>query len=346
MKTSACYGWVLLLVLSAGVLSSCHSRSHRQLNASEQDSAYKAQTLANLSDSIQQHPDSAHLYFERGGLYYVMKQYDLAGKDIQHAIRMKPLEADYLYALGDVYLALHRLDSAEQAYRMAVNLRPDFRKARLQVAYLALQTGHPRMVLLQTDTLLQLDSALAEAYGLKSQALQRLGDTARAIGVMQRAVALSPDNYDALMALGDLLAGRQPRHALGCYRKAALADSTQGEPWYGMALVYLHMNLKDQAQQAFRHCIQTDPYYIKAYMKLGSLYQDQKDWKMAQEVFNLAGKMLPTDAEAYYQRGYCEEQMQQYGLAKMDYNQALSLKDSLKPARDGLNRIRTHVANP
>lgn len=345
MKDSSCYGWVLL-VLSAGLLGSCHSRSHRQLNVSEQDSAYKAQTLANLSDSIQRHPDSAHLYFERGGMYYVMKQYDLAGKDIQQAIRMKPLEADYLYALGDVYLALNRLDSAGQAYQMAVNLRPDFRKARLQVAYLALQAGLPGVVLRQTDTLLRLDSALAEAYGLKSQALQRLGDTAQAIKVMHRAVALSPDNYDALMALGDLLASRQPRHALGCYRQAAQADSTQGEPWYGMALVYLQMNLIGQAQQAFRRCIQTDPYYIKAYMKLGGLYQDQKDWKMAQEVFNLASKMNPTEAQAFYQRGYCEEQMQQFGLAKMDYNQALSLNDSLKPARDGLHRLHTHVANP
>ena len=333
---------MLALGGSACLLNACHSRPPRQLNASEQDSAYKAETLAHLNDSIQQHPDSAHLYFERGGLYYVMKQYDLAGKDLQQAIRMQPLEANYFYALGDIYLALNRLDSAQQAYGMAVRLRPDFRKARLQVAYLDLQLGHPRQVLDQTDTLLHLDSTLAEAYGLQSQALQQLHDTSQAIRIMQRAVSLAPGNYDALMALGDLMAAHQPRQALGYYRQAAQADSTQGEPWYGMGLVYQQMNLSSQAEQAFRHCIQTDPYYIKAYMMLGRRYQSQKDWKMAQEVFNLASKMNPTDAEAFYERGYCEEQLQEYGLAKMDYNQALSLKDSLTLAQEGLNRIQAH----
>lgn len=304
------------------------------------DSLFHTKRLKSLSDSIRQFPDTSRLYFERGGLLFVMKEYELAGKDLQKAIALDPLKAAYYLALGEIYFTQNQADSAVKAYKKTLNLDPASLRARLQLAYIfLLQEQYPK-VILETDTLLKRDPKLAEAYGLRSQAFRALGNPDKALQVMKKAVTLSPQNYQALMALGDLLMDQNSEEALTYYQKAKEADTTNAEPLYCIGLFYKKSAQRDKAISAFKSCIERDPYYEKAYLELGKLYEKENNWKKAAETFNLAIKTNPVSSDAYYHRGVCNEKMDKLKAALSDYEQALVLDDKNQEAEHAINRLR------
>lgn len=331
---------MVFLVLAVLLLAGCGWKGGEQATASPaEDSLFHSRALAALTDSIRLHPDSARLFVARGGVLYAMEQYALAERDLRHAVTLDSTRAEAFAGWGEALLALGRLQEAEQAYRHVLALQPRARRPRLQLGYVLFQQRAYPAVVSQMDTLLGIDPRLAEAYGLQSQAYQALGDSSRALAGMQKAVELSPLNYDALMALADLLAGERRREALDYYRRAAAVDTTQGEPYYGMGLYYQRRGESDSAIEAFGRCIRTDAYHTDAYLQLGQLYEDKNNWKKAREVFTLAISVSPADAAAYYHRGRCNEKLKHPEEARADYQQALNLDKDNRPAQEGLDRL-------
>jgi tetratricopeptide (TPR) repeat protein len=296
--------------------------------------------LARLTDSIRKYPDQAKLYFDRGGMLYVMKAYALAEKDIQKAISLDARQPTYYEALGEIRLAADSLSGALEAYRNALRLEPHLVTARLKLAYVLFQLEQYHETINQTDTLLGQDARLAKAYGLRSQAYEALGDTLRALKYMKEAVRLSPEDYDALMALGDLLRGRKDQSARAYYGKAARLDTTQAEPLYAIGQLWEALGRSDSAIAAYRDCIARDAYDLQAYLGLGRLYERQQDWQEALKVFTLASRVGPTDPEIFYHRGLCHEKLHQMEAALHDYENASALPGGHADAEAALNRLR------
>jgi tetratricopeptide (TPR) repeat protein len=304
------------------------------------DSLYQSQMLIRLTDSIQKYPDRAQLYFDRGGVLYVMKAYALAEKDVKKAIALDARQPTYYEALGEIRLSEDSLSEAVKAYRDALQLEPALVTARLKLAYVLFQQEQYRETINQTDTLLHQDARLAKAYGLRSQAYQALGDTVRALKYMQKAVELSPDDYDALMALGDMLRDDLNKDARTYYRRAARLDTTQAEPFYAIGQLWEALGNSDSAVASYRACIARDAYDLQAYMGLGKLYEKQQDWQEALKVFILASKVGPSDPDIFYHRGLCHEKLHQVEAALHDYENAIALPGSHKDAQAAVNRLR------
>lgn len=327
---------VLLLVL---VLSACHSGDRRKTGQQKGDSLFHSELLRSVTDSITQYPDSSRLYFERGGILYVMKEYQLAGKDLQKAISLDPLKTDYYISLGEIALAAGEFPAAEEAYRSALRLDSGNLMARLQLAFVLVQQKRFPQALAETDSLLTQDDKVVQAYGIKAQVLEALKDTAAALTFLKKAVSLAPSDYDALMATGDLLFNRHDTAALGYYRRAAEADTTQGEPLYCIGVFQQRMGKTWEAIAAYKGCVARDAYYLKAYLSMGGILEDQNDWEDALKVYTLATRIDPTSSEAFYHRGLCREKLKNLRAAKSDYQDALDLKSSNQEARAALDRL-------
>lgn len=334
--------WLLLL---ATCLGACHTQDGGSADNSARDSLFNSARLKKMTDSIRQYPDSARLYFERGGMLYMMKEFDLAGKDIKKAIELDPVKADYYTALGEIYLAGDQYQPAQNAFQMAVGLDPADVLARLQLSYTLLQNKNYRATINQTDTLIKSNPTLAEAYGLQSQAYSALKDTARAMKLMTKAVAFSPKNYDVLMAMGDLLMNAKDSSALAYYRRAQKADTTQAEPLFCIGLFYASRGDTDKAITAYQNCISRDAYYLDGYLKLGKIYQTKDNWEKALKVYILATEIAPKSSAAFYERGICYEKMSQPQKALNDYENAYSLEKNNGKAAAAVARLRADLTS-
>lgn len=328
-------GLLFLFLLGAG----CRGGGGSKTATARGDSVLHSEMLRRVTDSIHRYPDSSQLYFERGGLLYVMKEYELAGKDIEKAISLDPLKTDYYISLGEIAMADGALPRAEHAYRKALQLDASSMMARLQLTYVLIQQQQYHQALEQADSLLKQDDGIVQAYGLKAQALEALKDTAGALGLLKKAVTLAPGNYDALMATGDLLLRSGDTAALGFYRRAALADTTQGEPLYCIGLVEERSGSTGRAVDAYKACITRDAYYLDAYLRIGAIREQENDWKDALKIYTLATKIDPTSAEAFYHRGVSEEKLNRLAEAKSDYRDAVDLKGDHQAARAALERL-------
>lgn len=317
----------------------CHGAGPRQASSGENDSLFHSALLKKVTDSISRYPDSARLYFERGGILYVMKEYTLAGKDLKKAISLDPLKADYYISLGEIALGAQDLPEAEQSYRKALTIEPGNLMARLQLTYVLLGRQDYHAALGQADSLLARDDQVVQAYGLKAQALEALGDSASALKWLQKAVSLAPADYDALMATGDLLWAKEDTAALGYYRRAAAADTAEGEPLYCIGLVQASRGSFKEAVAAYKACIARDAYYLKAYLGMGDVLERQNDWEDALKVYILATRIDPTSSEAFYRRGFCEEQLHRIPEARSDYQDALDLESGNREARQALDQL-------
>lgn len=339
--------WTALFFLSA-----CHNKSGNKnstaseaISVSHSDSLFQSERLKSLTDSINKFPDSANLYFERSGMLYVMKEYDLAGKDIQKAINLNPMRVDFFIALGEIQITENHFPLAADAFRKALTLDPKNRMARLQLCFSLFNQKDYHGTILETDTLLKMDSHIAQAYGLQSQAYEALKDTAKAFALMKKAVDLAPDSYDALMAMGDLLLRHHSDDALQYYERAKVADTTQGEPLFCIGLFYTQKNEPQKAIAAYKACIGRDAFYLDAYMNLGKIYENENDWQNALKVYNLATQISPTSSEAFYHRGLCFEKLNNIKAAINDYENALDLKSTNAEAKAALARLKKNKIN-
>lgn len=330
-----------VLGLLITVMAGCHGGGGRETAGARGDSIFHTELLKKVTDSIARYPDSSRLYFERGGILYVMKQYDLAGKDLQKAISLDPLETDYYISLGEIALASDAFAAAAEAYRKALALDATNQMARLELAFVLFQQSDFRGALRQSDSLLAQDDKLVQAYGIKARALEALGDTAEALRQLTRSVSLSPHNYDALMATGDLLFHRRDTAALAYYRRAAASDTTQGEPLYCIGLVQEQAGETSLALEAYKACIDRDAYYLDAYLRMGALMERENDWQGALKIYTLATRIDPTSSEAFYHRGLCQEKLHDLAAAKRDYQDAVDLKGSNSEARAALDRLKS-----
>lgn len=274
-----------------------------------------------------------------------MKAYKLAGKDIQKAIDLDPAKEDYYIAMGEIYLADNAFDKAKHVFRKALHLNAANPMARLQLSYALFQQKEYKKAILQTDTLLQKDTSFAEAYGLQSQAYIALKDTVKAISLMRKAVLLAPENYNVLMAMGDMYLATHNSRALIYYERAKRNDTTQGEPLFCMGLFYENKGESDSAMAAYRSCIGRDAYYLEAYLRLGMIHENRNDWKSALKIYKLATEIDPKSSQAFYRRGFCHEKLNQPKKALNDYENAYSLERSNTKARDAMERLRKNASS-
>lgn len=331
-------GFILL-----AIVPSCHSSNPGALVAGREntsDSILNSATIVPYTDSIRLYPNNPLYYFKRSELLYGLQQFGLSRLDLNRASTLDPREPAYYYALGEVNLSMNNLDTARISYIRALELDSGDLQIRLRLAEVLFQMKSDSGAIQQLDTLLRLDPQSAEGHGLKSQILEDQGDTAIAITEMQKAVKLSPGNYDALMAMGDLYSATGNPEATRFYQNAYLLDTAQGEPLYAMAQYYDRIHQDDKAIAILKKCIGADHFYPDAYMSLGKIYYQKGDLKNALAIYQLAISTDPRNAQAYYRLGICQEAAGNKTQALSDYQQAFALDKTLTDARIAMQRLK------
>ncbi|MBX5438848.1 MAG: tetratricopeptide repeat protein [Thermoflavifilum sp.] len=329
-----------LIGLMALLAMSCHHQEPTY--TAEQQAILHEGLVGKITDSIRSFPGNADLYAHRSQELARMQQYRLADMDIRKALQMRPQEAQYYFQLGELYFQQDSLEQARKYMRRAVELKSESLVYQMEYANVLYHAKAYTEALKVLSNLRRQYPPVAEIYGLESRVYQGMGDTAAAIASMQEAVKRSPDNYEALMAMGDLLAATRNPACLKWYREAERVDTTAAEPIYAQAAYYAQMHQPQQAIKLLNHCINTDAFYTDAYLLLANIYLQQHAFSRGLTILNLAQRMAPANDRVYFLRGSCWEKMGDTARAVLDYRRSLVFNKQADDARQALERLGMH----
>jgi len=124
---------VSLYVLAANNLSYLFARRNERLE--------EALELVKLA--MEDDPDSSYILDTYGYIHFRMGEFEVAQSYMERAARRSPRDAEMHANLGDLYVAMGRLEAAKAAYDKAIALDPDLEGLKEKVANLTPNAGAP-----------------------------------------------------------------------------------------------------------------------------------------------------------------------------------------------------------
>ena len=248
-----------------------------------------------------EHADSLH---HLGIIATQTGRHELAAELICRAIAFNGRVPEFHYNIGIAFGALGQFDRAVAHNRKAVELKPDYVAALINLGKALLAQHHTgeaidayrRAVALAPDAppaLLGLANALADAG--------RLDD---AVAQYRNILSLSPDDADAHNNLGTLFASQgQLDDAVSSYRQALRLNPNLAAAEFNLANALRDAGQSKEAAEHYRNAVRLNPNFAEAHNNLGSLLALDNRHAEACAAFQQAIAAVPNFAPAFEDLG-------------------------------------------
>jgi superkiller protein 3 len=328
--------------------------------------------IRSLRSSVSIDSNYAFGLYHLGSTLNEMELPDSALPVLERALEQSPtgMKAFVYNQLGEAYASQNRIDDAEHAYRKAIEYKPRYLKARLNMSRLYSPTGKERKKRISLlREILALNSRYAPAYvelgmlhygekeyGTAQELFERaarenplLVDARTGLGLVKlrqgqtgnaeqifrellRSDSLQPQNY---FNLGRLYAEKDDyRTALKFYNKALKnAQGYYPEAWLNRGVVYERLEKPDSAVASYKQALEFDPDYEEAYYNLGLLYLTHGDDTKAATYFRKACDHRPDYAIAWYNLGVLYSRANRIDSAVISYRRAIDVQPDYLKAR-------------
>ena len=308
-------------------------------DVNETNSLLKGPPYAALTDSILQEPKNAELYYKRGELLSQNDQYVYAERDFKKAWDLKQEEQ---YALAVVTVLRRKsTDSAIVFIEQAIKELPQSIVLQISLARAYQQKENTNKAIAICNDIIAKHPGQLDALQLKAELLQVQNKNAEAIATLENAYSYAPGDEELAHSLAFAYAQAKNNKAIALSDSLIEADAEgrHAEPYYFKGVYYANIGNKTGALVFFNEAIQHDYYFLDAYMEKGNLFFKSKNYKEALETFELAAKVSPTFAEAYYWMGKSKEALGNKAEAKLDYQRAFGLDKTLTEAKEAADRL-------
>ena len=294
------------------------------------------------------------------------------------AAQRRPQSADAHNALGLALYRLNRPEEAEQSLRRALELDPDHRHARRNMADMRSAQGRFAESIEWYRSVLDIDPKSAQAHAGMGVALFRLGRHAQAADALTRAVSLQRDELpigdlhllaatlrrlrrheQAIKAYRDVLRidpGHAPAHAGIGYASLQLQRYEEAIDWLGrsvslqpesadaadrhvaMGRAYQALGRTPQAAKQYERALAINPDSAKALDSFAVLRFRQQRYEEALRLYEDLVEIVGTDAQIHANMGVALFHLDRRAEALRRLDRALSLDPAL--AATGLARLR------
>lgn len=264
---------------------------------------------------------------------------DLAISEFQHALELDPRSADAIAGTAHALENAGRVAEAEQAYRKAAAMRPDYWDGYNTLALFYDRHGRYQDAIAQLGRAVELTPDNAQAYFNLGAVLIDSGDRGRfaaAEAALSRSIALGP-TYAAYTNLGYLyLQEGRYRESAETTQKALQLNDQEYTAWdnLGMACSWLKQQARAQAarQKALallQATARAKPRDAGMQAALGRLYAKQKMKAEAQARMESALALAPDDPQVLTDVGEAYEVLGERGPALATVYKALQKGASL-----------------
>jgi len=228
------------------------------------------------------------------------ERYEEATSDYLHLIKSNPTDVKNYYFLGNNYYLFEKADSAKYYWNKAFQTNAEDGLALVAKGKVDWLNGN------QAAANASFDKALKDVKRKEKPEIYReIGsfltfapnrDLNKAISYLQEAVTLEPTNVDGHLLLGDALLEKTPE---------------DGSP------AIKEYNAAEQIHQS-----------AKTIVRKAKLYQDARNYKLANEMYEQAKALEPNYAPTYKAQAELQVLFQKYDLAIQNWQKYLSLNDN------------------
>jgi len=295
---------------------------------------------ATISDSIKKEPDRDDLYFRRAVLLNENNLPEPSLEDFKKAWSLRK-EEKYAMAIGNLLMD-KKPDSAILFIQDALKNIPASTLLQLTLARAYDSEGKTDDALKVCNAILQKYPEQVDVLKIKSDLLGRKGNNSEAILILEKAYSLTPYDVELNYLLALKFAESKNSKVLMLCDSLIKADSMglHAEPYYYKGIYYSAINNKAKALTLFDEAVKHDYYFLDGYIEKGALLYEMKKYKEALGVFNLALTISPKFADTYYWIAKCQEATGLPDEAKLNYQRAYSLDNTLVQAKEAADRIK------
>src|SRR5258706_7892907 len=173
--------------------------------------------------------------------------------------------------LGSALIDQGKPTEAAKEFRLAIQIRPDYNVARLNLARSLEQAGELSQAFTEAQSVLQRDPHNAEVRLLCGNLLTGQGRTEEAIAQYEEAVRLIPNLFEAQNNLGNALQRKgQPTKAILHYRAALEEAPTSAETHNNLGSALAATGNSAGAIEEYKAALHFKPDYAEAHYNLGN----------------------------------------------------------------------------
>ena len=284
-------------------------------------------------------------------------------------------EAEYQSILADAYHKLGRTYAAQQnhqaaiaAFSMAIGHKPNFADALVDLAIAQFNTNQFKQALLPLQAAADLNAQSPAVYHMRGKCYFMLSEFDKAAVELQRALQLSPGDYDVsyTLALAYLKQGR-PAEANQIFNRMITELGNRPQLRILIGRAYRQTGFLPEATEEFKKAIALDPKFPRVHYYLGlsyllkdgasrlddaeaefklevSAHPDDffanyylgitstigRKWDAAIGFLEKANKLQPDNPDPYFYLGQAYQGLQKHDQAIEMYRKSISLTPDLK----------------
>ena len=323
--------WLVLLVLT--LLSCKQNKGDNKL--------YKTgdAVIDKLSIEIANNPDDAELFYLRGEQFFKNELFDEAIGDLNTAISIDSMNADYYHLLSNAYMDYFKSKQSLQTMEKAAQLFPDRIITLLKLSETQMILRKYEEMNITLRRILSKDPQNAEAYFMMGLMLRETGDIDKAKNALQACVEFDAELIDAWLILGSIYEDEKNPIAKTYYESATQIDPQNVQALHSLAFYLQNNGEVDKALETYRQINLINKNYKDAYLNAGILYLEKGDLENAGEQFNVLVAVDPQFFLGYYYRGLVNEETGDMEAAKNDYQTCLNFNPEYDRAQQRLNNL-------
>ncbi len=218
-------------------------------------------------------------------LYFAGGRFDDIVKRLEPEIETGSADGDTYHRLGSAYLALGRLEAAENALLRAIEREPEHLQAHNNLAALYARSSNVGQSIERLEWVLRLDSTLVVALANLSKAYLENGQHDQAERRLQQLLELEPGHAGGLY-YSAVLCNDQGRYddAVAFLQRLPVHIQRPAAVHLELARAYEGLNRSAEAIQHLERATELDPAYTDALYRLGQVLARQGDREGSGEV--------------------------------------------------------------
>jgi len=252
--------------------------------------------IEEFKKDIQISPQSSVSYFWLGQAYLQMKEYDKAKENYETAVSLQPDLTNAYHGLLTVCTRLKQRAEAQEYMAIFNKLKAEDRKdlKGRKVAF---------------DDATAMRKGVAKTYMHAGQMYRDRGDPQKALELLERAVALDPENTVYLMKLAALYGtSNQIAEALQVHKKISEIEPQNSLCHLNTGILSAKLKQYVDAEKAFRKVITLTPESSAGYRSLAQIYlETQRNLPAARELAEQAVALEATAANYFVLSWACNK---------------------------------------
>lgn len=272
-----------------------------------------------------------------GNAYIDVNNIESAQQALERAVQINPLLAESRLNLGNVYLRKERLEDAIYEYQEALKINPRNSKAHNNLGNAYSRRGWLDYAIGEYEAAIGQEPDFVDAYKNISLAYvkKKIFDEARYY--LDKAIELSPKDFSCYNQMGDIYFQLEHyEEAITEYKKALRLNSAFMEAYYNLAISYNKLGLVEQEISAYRDALKIKPDLSPALINLGNAYFNKKKFDLAIVEYKKAVAINSEDATTNYNLGTAYSQKKDHERSVSWYNKAIALAPEMGDAHNGL----------